>query len=146
MGVSPAPLLDGGGTAFVIPFCAWIAVARPDRVDRPLMPLRLALGAAAILILGGAMLSYRMGVEEADGKPCPGPITAQFQPPYDVISPLPPMPTFDAAVLWTTTHTAPFRIFYGVVIAVALLALALLLPDVVRWARGLYRPLRGLHR
>jgi len=127
--------LAGLTLVLLIAFCAWIAIARPDRVERPLTPLSIALGVVALCVLGGTMLSYRAGVKAANGVPCPGPITAGFQPPFDVISPLPPMPTYDAAVLWTATHTAPFRIFYGFVIAAALLAVAFLVPPLVHAVR-----------
>jgi heme A synthase len=123
----------------LLAFCAWIAIATPDDSSHPLKPLRFSLGAVAILFLLAAMLSYRMGTKDADGAPCPGPITARFQPAFGNVSPMPPMPTFDAAVLWTTTHSAQFRIFNGFVIAAAALALVLLGPLLLRYTIALAR-------
>ncbi|HVE72717.1 MAG TPA: protein kinase [Thermoanaerobaculia bacterium] len=111
-------------------------VPAPDH-SRPFAAVRTSLAVAAIVFVALAYAGHRVATKKSqEGLPVSGPLTARFQPLYGSVSPLPPLPTWDAALRFTAENAPPMRIFRATLLTAAALGLALLTPALLRRRRS----------
>jgi tetratricopeptide (TPR) repeat protein len=136
-----------GATYFVIALivllalCAWFAQS-PPRDTTPRATVRHAFAAVFVLFIVLAYAGHRAGTAKAPERlPAAGVVSAQFQPAYGNVYPLPPLESFEKMKYLAATSASSMQLYRWSLVIAALFAAALLAPG-ARYFAGAFSRIR----